>query len=198
MTGMTKENIRNHIRLLRKKHAAESQIEKEIKEQKIYTRLENFEPFRTAKTVLFYAAMKEEGEVETLELIKKYIQEKNILLPKIENGKMTLRKIRNTNDLTPGTFGIHEPNENTEMGEDEKIDCLIVPGVAFDNHGNRIGMGKGFYDQLLRKTRTRKSPAVALAYEFQIVQSVPVENHDEPVNFIVTEERMIDCQNQVF
>jgi 5-formyltetrahydrofolate cyclo-ligase len=95
--------------------------------------------------------------------------------------------------LEVGAYNILEPRQDTiKEIPIESIDLILVPGVVFDIHGNRIGHGKGYYDRLLNDTQN--IPHVGLAFGFQIVDAVPVEGHDLPVDIIVTEERIIECK----
>ncbi len=73
-----------------------------------------------------------------------------------------------------------------------KIDLVIVPGIGFDQRGNRIGHGEGFYDRLLKNTNIF---TIALAYEFQIIEKIPIDKYDTPVDIIITEKRVIKCKN---
>jgi 5-formyltetrahydrofolate cyclo-ligase len=105
---------------------------------------------------------------------------------------MTLFKIDNLNDeLRPGPRGILEPDTTRcKAVPIDRIDIAILPGVALDEKGGRIGSGEGYYDRFVPRLpiTTRK---VALAYECQIVQQVPMESHDKFMDIIITEERII-------
>jgi 5-formyltetrahydrofolate cyclo-ligase len=97
-------------------------------------------------------------------------------------------------DLLSGTYGILEPSgSNGNEVESAALDLIIVPGVVFDRRGNRIGHGKGYYDQLLRKTSTIIS--IGLLFECQLVNYIPVEEHDVRVRKIITEKRVLDCED---
>ena len=72
-----------------------------------------------------------------------------------------------------------------------EIDLVIVPGIGFDQKGNRIGHGEGFYDRLLKNTNAL---AIALAYEFQIIKNISIDKYDIPVDIIITEKRVIKCK----
>lgn len=165
-------------------------MEKTKKDQKICSKLEKNPFFKKAKNILFYASIKEEGEVDTWRLIKKYIQIKNLFFPRVQSNSKILEicQIKNTSQLQAGYKKILEPHGDCKKIAPKKIDLVIVPGLAFDKQGNRIGYGDGFYDRLLKKM---KCPAIALAYEFQIVQSVPGEKHDVKIDQIITEKKSI-------
>jgi 5-formyltetrahydrofolate cyclo-ligase len=98
-------------------------------------------------------------------------------------------------ELGVGKFGILEPKQEVVrlVGAD-KLDALLVPGLAFDENGNRIGRGMGFFDRLLREARGIK---IALAYDFQVLNEVPADAHDVRVDFIVTEKRVVSCKRTI-
>jgi 5-formyltetrahydrofolate cyclo-ligase len=93
--------------------------------------------------------------------------------------------------LVAGPFGILEPRSDARVPVPvDRLDLVVVPGVAFDPQGNRLGWGAGYYDRLLAQVRA-DAPIVALAFECQIVPAIPPESHDVPVDVIVTEQRII-------
>jgi 5-formyltetrahydrofolate cyclo-ligase len=93
-----------------------------------------------------------------------------------------------------GQYGILEPTGNDVLGAKDAAGLVVfVPGLAFDGYGHRLGRGQGWYDRALA-TLDDRAVAVALAYEFQIMDRIPVEPWDRPVQFIVTEGRIIDCR----
>ncbi len=92
-------------------------------------------------------------------------------------------------DLTPGKFGIREPVERCGRVPLNRLDFLLVPGLAFDPHGRRLGRGKGYYDRLLAG---RHGPTCGVAYDQQIVPAVPVGPHDIHLNCILTPTRWIE------
>jgi 5-formyltetrahydrofolate cyclo-ligase len=135
------------------------------------------------------------GEVDTLEIIKRsYLYHKIVVLPAYDpqTKKMTLRKVDDPEkDLIQGPRGNMEPNP--ERCKTVPLDCLdiaIIPGLAMDEKGGRIGLGNGYYDRLIPDLpiTTRK---VGLVFEDQIVSMVPMENHDKYVDIVVTDERII-------
>ena len=97
-----------------------------------------------------------------------------------------------TGDLAPGTWGIPEPQRDRVRPVSlEEIDLLITPGAAFDQSGQRVGYGGGFYDGVLKSFQ---KPSVALAYGVQLVEAVPtVSGHDQPVDIIITEDGIMRC-----
>ena len=163
------------------------------KTKKIEDRLFDFANFLEAKISLLY--MNTSHEVNTQKIIKKCFKyNKVVVLPAFseEKRKMTLMKIgRLGADLIPGPRGVPEPDPNRcKAVPIESIDIAIIPGIAFDEKGGRIGTGRGYYDKLIPELSitTRK---VALAFESQILPQVPMESHDKHVDIIITEERII-------
>jgi len=148
--------------------------------------------FLSAKTVLFYASFR--SEVETLSLIRASLaMGKKVLLPHVDtkNSVLTLYEIKNMNELAPGYMGIPEPNLPDERyAVIDDADLALIPGAAFDLSGNRLGYGAGYYDNLL-SGRSRRMPIIALAYDEQLVDSIPAEKHDVRVDIIVTDIRVI-------
>ncbi|MDP8266893.1 MAG: 5-formyltetrahydrofolate cyclo-ligase [Candidatus Aceula meridiana] len=144
--------------------------------------------FRAAKIIMFYSAF--DGEVETLEMIKQAQNlGKKIALPITVKEKKEIIPSLITNletSLIDGPYGIKQPKEDpAQKGDLCAIDLVIVPGVAFDKKGNRLGRGEGYYDRFL-KTLPQNTPKIGLAFDFQVVDCLPcVENHDVSVSFII-------------
>jgi len=163
------------------------------KTKAIEDRLFGFANFLESNIVLLY--VNNRNEVSTQRIIRKAIDiRKIVVLPgfNADSCGMNLMKIDNfPADLIPGPRDILEPDPGRcKMVPIESIDIAIIPGVAFDEKGGRIGSGKGYYDRLIPKLSitTRK---VALAVEDQIVPQVPIEPHDKHVDIIITEKRII-------
>ncbi len=113
---------------------------------------------------------------------------KRVILPKVAGKELALYEIRDFNaDVETGAWGIPEPKPLIPAKLDE-IDLMVMPGAAFDEQGNRLGYGAGFYDRLLSAF---EGTTVALAFEAQILSKVPSDPHDAPVKKIVTEKRVI-------
>ena len=144
--------------------------------------------YRSAEVVMFYMA--HDKEVETREMIAESLKNKRILLPKVDikEGKIVPVEIKNLDDVEKGAFGIYEPRGKEEYSG--KIDMVIVPGIAFDLRGYRIGYGKGFYDRFLKDVSSLK---VGLAFDFQVVGRIIEDVNDVPVDIVITERRIIRC-----
>lgn len=186
----TKDEIRNRIA---KTLAALSVSKIEEKIARIENRLFEFANFLEANIVLLY--INSTSEVNTLKIIERcFNYNKIVILPAFDTTKheMILMKIDNLNtDLTIGPRGILEPDpSHCNVVPIECIDIAIIPGVAFDEKGGRIGSGDGYYDRFIPKLSitTRK---VALTFEDQIISQIQMESHDKYVDIIITEERII-------
>jgi len=185
-----KQEIRNNIATI-----LENLSDKEIakKTKQIEDNLFEFANFLEAKIVLLYINKK--SEVASRNIIKRCLDyNKIVILPAFDTKayKMKLMKVDALdNDLITGPRGILEPDINRcKIVPVDCVDLAIIPGVAFDEKGGRIGTGEGYYDRFIPKLSitTRK---VAIALECQIIQQVPVESHDNHVDIIITEERVI-------
>ena len=137
--------------------------------------------FESAKVVGTYYAL---GSDVTTELIIKRatILGKKIALPRVEEDKITFYEPSSTKSLIRGRFGIMEPQPYEQMND---IDILIVPGIAFDKKGNRLGYGMGFYDRLLSCKRTF---SIGLAYSFQLLENLPHDKYDKRLDAIASED----------
>lgn len=186
----TKGEIRSNIA---KALAELSDREIKDKTDKIEKRLFEFANFLESNIILLY--INSDCEVNSLKIIEKCLNYKKIvILPAFDTTKleMKLMKIDNIDtDLILGPRGILEPDASRcNAVPIECIDIAIIPGVAFDEKGGRIGSGDGYYDRLIPNLpiTTRK---VALTFEDQIVPQIQMEAHDKHVDIIITEKRII-------
>ena len=127
------------------------------------------------------------------DMIKESIaMEKHVVVPKsvTQDNTLILSKLKSWDDLEIGAYNILEPKKETIKEADvESIDLIIVPGLVFDEGGNRIGHGKGYYDRLL--SDLKDIPTIGLAFELQIVKKIESEQHDEKIDVILTQARII-------
>ncbi|MBD3202980.1 5-formyltetrahydrofolate cyclo-ligase [Candidatus Woesearchaeota archaeon] len=180
-----KPKLRKKILELRRKF---NKKDLSLKNKKISENIEGFDIFARSKTILFYVSF--ENEVRTHNLIKDSLKKKKtVIVPFLENKEICLSELKDFDELEHNKFGILEPKreclKDFEIGN---IDLIIVPGVVFDMKGHRIGFGMGCYDKLLMQSDATK---IGLCYEFQILDKIPEEAHDVPVDFIVTEKRIL-------
>lgn len=114
---------------------------------------------------------------------------KRVGFPRVQGPEMEFFEVTRHEDLQPGNFGILEPQGGEPLPMAE-LDLLLVPGVAFDQTGHRLGYGKGYYDRLLHQ-RSPHCRLVGFCYEFQLVASLPAEAHDIRMDLLVTEQRTL-------
>ncbi len=146
---------------------------------------------KKAKSILLYFPHK--NEVDTTFIIEELLKEgKDVVLPKVVGFHIYPIKISNLASLKSGYAGIKEPEG--EKYPLENIDIIVVPAIAFDIHGHRLGYGKGYYDRLLSKVNALK---IGLAYNFQVLEKLPSEPHDIPVDLIVTPTKIIKTSAEV-
>ena len=195
------EDVRNKKKELRRKILALRDAlpleERKKKSKSIHSRLFSLPEFIASRTVAFFVSFR--SEVFTEIMIRDALSlGKAVVVPitDITNKKINLSRIIDyPTDLSPGTWGILEPKpDHVRLIAPEEVDLVITPGAVFNYKGWRIGYGGGFYDGLLKSLPSRK-PSVALAFELQVVEDVPIERtHDQPVDIIITEERVIRCK----
>ncbi|MBS4173539.1 5-formyltetrahydrofolate cyclo-ligase [Bacillus sp. FJAT-49736] len=161
--------------------------------------------FKIAKNLYQLPIWKEAGtialtisrppEVDTWQIIRNgWLQGKKIVVPKCfpETKQMSFKQITSFTQLEQVYFGLFEPIENEmPISNPQEIDLMIVPGVAFDKHGYRIGFGGGYYDRYLQHF---KGNTISLAFSVQLYHDIPIENHDIPVQAILTEQDFYHCK----
>lgn len=145
------------------------------------------------KSDLIYIYMDFKNEVMTKRIIEDAHQNgKKVAIPKVEGDRIIFYYLENNQkELEEGYFGIREPQIAKPVTNSKGI--MVVPGIAFDEYGYRIGYGKGFYDRYLHENDIFQK--ISLVLELQMVEKVPSDKHDIPVDMIVTEERVINCYN---
>jgi 5-formyltetrahydrofolate cyclo-ligase len=146
--------------------------------------------FQTATSVLFFAPFPNEVDVWPL-LEESLAAGKNVALPRFDPAiqSYVACRVRNLqSEIVSGQFSIREPRENCIVISSHEIDLVLVPGVAFDLRGRRLGRGKGFYDRLLTEIRGVKC---GIAFDEQIVGEIPAEPHDVRMDFILTPTRCV-------
>lgn len=156
----------------------------------IVDKIVHLDCYRRSGVVLSYVGFG--GELRTDAFIRRVLDDgKVLLLPRVkrEGRRLDLHVVKDpTRELEAGTWGIREPNPDLcPHAEPESIDFALVPGVAFDARGARLGYGGGYYDKLLAGCPEPRPFLVAAAFELQMVEEVPVEAHDVRMDLIVTE-----------
>jgi 5-formyltetrahydrofolate cyclo-ligase len=145
--------------------------------------------FAEARIVALYAPI--HNEVETAQVLHAALASaKVVLFPAVCPGGLEFRRILNPAAMRRGHFGIPEPDAACPVHSPEEADLIVVPGVAFDLSGRRIGYGKGYYDNALHRLE-RKGRLVGFCYDFQLVEEIAGEPHDVRMDLIITERRVI-------
>ena len=189
--SLEKKNIRQTI-LQKRLSLTETEISDA--EVQMLTILKNCDFFKKSNSIHIYISKK--YEPKTSKIIKFcWKRSKVVNVPCVIPGTGVLfhSELNSFNDLSKGDFGVLEPTPKKRIAsKPENFDLVIVPGIAFDINGGRIGYGKGFYDRFLLQTRAFR---LALAFDFQVIESIPAELHDVPMNGIITESKMILINN---
>ncbi|MDP4182140.1 MAG: 5-formyltetrahydrofolate cyclo-ligase [Bacillota bacterium] len=188
-----KDIIRKNILAIRNLIDENEQINKS---KEIFNTVTGLIEYSNCKTIMCYVDFR--GEVITKDIINLSLKlNKTVCVPKVYkdmggNQEILASIIKDPEiELSKGKFGILEPSaEYLRRIDAEEIDMVIVPGIAFDTRRNRIGFGAGFYDKFFKRVRSNCFKA-ALAYEFQIVEEIPADSFDIPMDLIITEERKI-------
>lgn len=171
---MTKKEIRQ---LIRERKAVCTMEERQAQSKDICERLMQTEQWKEAQIVLLYHALPDEVNTEMLLSTKG----KHILLPVVVGDDLELREYCGTTH--EGAFHIQEPVGELFV-DCESIDLAIIPGMAFDHEGHRLGRGKGYYDHLL--PRLTKAYRIGICFPFQILEYIPSEAHDIPMHEVIT------------
>ena len=168
-----------------------SESDRSHKSQQIRQFLEEIDEFKQAKSIFCYISYLD--EVETHTLISQFIEQKLALaVPKIMNKtEMWAIPLENLSDLEPDKMGILTPISSQPAAT--LFDVAITPGLGFTEKGERLGYGRGYYDHWFENNEVRTK--IGIAYEVQIVDQLPVEETDIPLDILVTEKRIIDLRN---
>jgi len=183
-----KERLRRRILLLREQ---QTPSEVETKSLKITETLTQLPEYQKARVIASY--VDKGNEVQTRPLIRKALaSRKNVLVPIVNKERRSLdfSEIKSLDELVPGAFDIPEPKpDHRRLTDMEAIELVLVPGIAWDFDGYRVGWGKGYFDTVLKRL-PEKSLAVGLAFDLQVVDRVPRAQFDLPVDMVVTETKV--------
>ena len=180
MTLPQKPQLRQTLLQLRQNLSEEEIYQKS---QSICRQIAGLEVFDKAQNILSYYPHNK--EVDLLPLIDQH-PEKTWHLPQLTSGNEFIAlPFTSLNELQKNRFGIPEPIKKTGERYEDQLDLILIPGVAFDPKGNRLGMGKGYYDRYLKTVP--QAFKVGVAFSEQLLDQIPVEAHDEPVDLLITE-----------
>lgn len=154
----------------------------------IYDKVINTQGYKGAKSIFTYVSVK--NEVDTIFLILKALDDqKKVAVPKVfNNGIMKFYNISSIEELKTSKFGLLEPSNTTNEAIPNETTLFLIPGVIFDYSCNRIGFGAGYYDQYLK--RFPGSRTIGLAFEEQVLKSIPYNDYDVPMEYVITEKNM--------
>jgi len=159
-----------------------------IVSKKIQKRLKKINSYRDAQKIGVYYPIG--SEILTQDIIQELLSDgKDVFLPKVIEKEMEFRKIIDFSSLEKGSFDIMEPKEECEIDND--LDVVLVPTVGISPIGVRLGYGHGFYDRFLAKY---KSVTISLTFEKQIVKKIPKSEQDIVIDWIITEDRILETQ----
>ena len=178
---MKKDEIR---RLIRARKILLTAAVKADAATRVFRTLEQSAAFSMAGNILMYHSLPD--ELSTHEFIDRWASRKRFFLPRVNGVNLEILPYDRSR-LAQGAFLIEEPQGDDVVPVDT-VDMIVVPAVAYDRHGNRVGRGKGYYDRLLASSRALK---VGVAYDFQLVDLIDADPHDIPVDIVVTESRRI-------
>lgn len=178
---MNKEDIRLRIRAQKSLLSDQEKIQAA---ERAFDQLARHAAFLMSENILMYHSLPD--EISTHSFIERWASRKRFFLPRVNGVDLDILPYDRTT-LRMGAFHIEEP-QGDETADINDIELIIVPAVAYDANGNRVGRGKGYYDRLLARS---KATRIGIAYDFQIIEDIESESHDAPVDFVITDRRVI-------
>jgi 5-formyltetrahydrofolate cyclo-ligase len=194
MTAIDKQALREQAHANRR-----SQPDKESLSRHICTQFLALPAYLSARSVMFYVDVR--TEVRTREVLPEALTHgKRLIVPYCVEGELELFRLEHMDELALGMYRILEPKPELrglaeKRADVAEVDLIMVPGVAFDRRGARMGHGKGYYDKLLEHARP-DTPLVALAFECQLFDEIPTAAHDIFMDKIITEQRTYECRGR--
>jgi 5-formyltetrahydrofolate cyclo-ligase len=201
MSSEERDTLQQHKQAMREQAHANrrDQPDKDPLSQRICETFAALPEYVAARTVLFYLDVR--AEVRTRHYLPTALDHgKRIIVPYCVDGELELFHLENMNELEVGMYKILEPRSQlrgltSKRVDVRDLDLVMVPGVAFDRRGGRMGHGKGYYDKLLEHARA-DTPLVALAFECQLFPEVPMQSHDVFMDKIITEQAVYPGQGR--
>ena len=175
-----KKSLRQHIRDEKRKFSTQ---QLKVFSNALCNNILGMERYKSAKTILLYSSLPDEADVFAI-IDNAYSNGKCVLLPKVVGEDLELRIYNGADTLERGAFGILEPTGDI-FSDYDAIDLAVIPGMAFDHNGNRLGRGKGYYDRLL--PRLRNAYKIGVCFPFQYFDEIPSEAHDVRMDCVVCE-----------
>lgn len=178
---MNKESIRTRVKASK---SLLSPLERSEAARRVFELVEQTAAFMLADNILMYHSLPD--ELSTREFIDRWHDRKHFFLPRVNGVNLDILPYDRSR-MHLGAFNIEEP-DGDEVADIADIELIIVPGVAYDRNGNRIGRGKGFYDRLLRDTG---AVTMGVAYSCQLCDDIEPDDFDIPVRYVITEQGII-------
>lgn len=182
---------------MRTKSAVRKKILKKLREQTKEERLRkgrtikkkifSLKYFKEAKNIFCFISLK--SEVDTREIIIDALKQgKSVFAPRVEQDALRIAEVKDLDkDLEEGPLGVLQPKKSCQpLSSPESLDIAIIPGLAFDEKGVRLGRGKGYFDRFLSQL-AGATKTVGIAFDFQILKTIPQDPHDIPVNLVITD-----------
>lgn len=175
-------------------------VKREEMDRKILNKFYETQYYKKAEKIFIYISYA--SEINTKEIINKALKDnKKIYVPRTEfkTRHMDAVEIKSLDNLEESSYGILEPSKEVPNIDPNELDLIVVPGVAFDKSGGRMGYGAGFYDRYFKKIKKEninKIVKLALAYEVQMLDKVPMNEQDVPVDYIITENEFIYASDE--
>lgn len=192
---MTKKEIRRSYKKIRDELTDDlmNEYNKKIRES-----LFSLDKFKECTILFTYVSFGKEADTHAI-ITKALEMNKRVYVPKVEENVMNFYEIYNLDDLIRSNYGILEPEGDIRYRylsspSDKEKKLMLIPGLAFDTRGNRIGYGAGYYDRYLAGYPNNEWLKIALAYDFQILEEVAVGMYDIPADYILTHDKLIICK----
>ncbi|HKJ28568.1 MAG TPA: 5-formyltetrahydrofolate cyclo-ligase [Desulfuromonadales bacterium] len=183
---MPKRSIRSHFLTERKSRSSQICADSSSEIQRRFMRSVFF---REARCLALYSAI--HNEVSTDEIVGQALDSgKCLVFPRVSGEDLEFVHIESPSELVSGAFGVKEP-KSCNLVPVEKVDLIVVPGVAFDQRGHRLGYGRGYYDRALAKCQSH-CMKVGFAYDFQLVEELPATDYDETLSMLITESQTLN------
>lgn len=179
---MTKDEIRKYIRLRKSTLNENDKINNSLK---IFQYLEQLPSFINSRNILAYYSLPD--EVNTKSFIDNWCENKIIFLPKIVDDKIQIVKYQNIETLKRGKYNILEPDDDLYYSLND-IEIALIPAMALDYRGNRVGRGKGYYDKFLTDSKIIK---IGIIYGFQLIDNFITDKYDVPLDYAITEDGIL-------
>ncbi|MBQ9076749.1 MAG: 5-formyltetrahydrofolate cyclo-ligase [Muribaculaceae bacterium] len=183
---MRKEEIRNIMKCRKRQLSGNDKREAA---SRVFGCLEATGAFMQSDNILIYHSLPD--ELPTVDFLLKWHRHKHLFLPRVNGEDLDILPF-SPGKLQTGAFNIEEPTGD-DIADISNIEMIIVPAIAYDRNGNRVGRGKGYYDRLLQKSS--HTIKIGVGYDFQLVDNIEVEPHDIPVDAIITEKFFIKTDN---